>query len=126
MIDGLPTIRVKHAADEVEEVLRWGRNALASHPDATRTVFRSLIEEGRRYAKTPGGKLEAERLARSTLAHRARLAWDLISLWLTDTSDSSPSPSNFIDGLMLMADNEHMEEVLQSLFGSADDIRIRK
>ncbi|MFT7304848.1 MAG: hypothetical protein ACI9P7_000106 [Candidatus Azotimanducaceae bacterium] len=124
MTDGLPVVRVKSPTDEIEAILRWGRGALIHHPEATRLVFKSLIEEGRRFSTTPKGKEQAEKLAGSALAQRARFAWDLSTVWLTDHSESTPVPSNFIDGLMLLADNEDMESVMQKLYEGPDDFKL--
>ncbi len=112
----LPRLVLQPLEGEVVRVLRALQTAILRHPVAAQAAFSALIAEGRRFAETPDGREWRGRLTRSSLLHRARLAWETTSLWMLEEDPPSVLPSTFLDALFMAASSNDLEPLLDRLF----------
>ncbi len=113
---GLPRLRLRESGDEVTEVLRKLQAAVLKHPVAAQAIFSALVAEGRRFAETDPGRRWKRRLARSELLQRARLAWEVTTLWMLEEDPPGVLPSAYLDALFMSASNPELESLLDRLF----------
>ena len=113
---GVPRLRLRQPEDELSGVLRSLQSAVLKHPVAAQAIFSALVAEGRRFAETDPGRRWKRRLARSELLQRARLAWEVTTLWMLAAEPTGVLPSAYLDALFMSASNPELESLLDRLF----------
>lgn len=92
-------------------VLAATRRALLEHPIAAQAALRALAQEGRRYAETPEGQADWDRLRRSAWLPRARALWSELTLDVIEDHPDTVVPSMILDLLhALIHAPEHARE----------------
>jgi hypothetical protein len=114
--DGLPGVELRDPEQEELRVLRAAQLLLLKYPVAGQAAFSALIAEGRRFAQTPEGERWQSRLSRSSLIHRARLVWEITTLWMLEEDPPHLLPSAYLDALCMAASSEELEPLLDQLF----------
>jgi hypothetical protein len=114
---GIPRLVLRERAAESVRVLRSLQALVLEHPVAAQAAFSALVAEGRAYASTDSGREWQERLTRSALLHRARLVFEVGTLWMLDDEPPGPLPSAYLDAVFMSAGSERMEPILNQLFG---------
>ncbi len=108
------------APDPVGSALMELQLAILRHPVAAQAIFSSLVAEGRRYTESADGRALAAKVAKSDLAQRGRVVWDVLTMSaLTDGDDVIPSV--VLDAFMESIDNDRLEPWLSSLFEQNTD-----
>jgi hypothetical protein len=118
---GLPRIPLRPPEDEETRALRSAQMLMLKHPVAAQGAFSALVAEGRQYAETAEGRQWRQRLTRSSLLHRARLVWEVSTLWMLEEEPPSVLPSAYLDALFMSASSEELEPLLDRLFREASD-----
>lgn len=113
---GLPRVVLREPDDELLRVLRSVQLLMLKHPVAAQGAFTALLEEGRRFAETPDGRRWKRRLERSDLLHRARLAWEVTTLWMLEQEPPHVLPSAYLDAVFMSASRKDLEPMLDRLF----------
>lgn len=113
---GLPRLALRAPDDEEIRILRSAQLLLLKHPVAAQAAFSALVAEGRRFAETPEGRAWSRRLARSSLLHRARLVFEITTLWMLEEEPPDVFPSAYLDALFLAGSNRELEPLLDRLF----------
>ena len=90
--DLLPEVVIGDQEDAVLDLLREMQSAALVHSEATRALYRSLIQEGRLFAQTAIGRRWKDRILRSTLLERAVLIWQNATLWITEEPADTATP----------------------------------
>ncbi len=85
------------------------------HPQASRALVLSLVEEGRRFAGTPEGQLWLEGLAGSELVRRGVLIWEAYGLDLLLESEPVVTPSVWLELVLSAIANPDLESILSML-----------
>jgi hypothetical protein len=114
--DGLPKVELHDPEQEELRVLRAAQLLLLKYPVAGQAAFSALIAEGRRFAQTPEGEHWRRRLSRASLVHRARLVWEITTLWMLEEDPPHLLPSAYLDALCMAASSEELEPLLDQLF----------
>jgi hypothetical protein len=112
----VPRIALRDPEAEEIRALRAAQLLLLKYPVAGQAAFSALIAEGRRFAETPEGHRWERRLARSSLLHRARLVWEITTLWMLEEDPPHRLPSAYLDALFMAASSEELEPLLDRLF----------
>lgn len=112
----LPRVVLREPKDAVAGSLRGLQLLALKHPIAFQAGFAALVEEGRSFAATAAGTEWRQRLERSSLLHRARLALELGSLWMLEDEPTGSMPSGFLDALFLAAESSELEAIVDGLF----------
>ena len=118
--DGLPCLALDDPAGIPHPLLQL-QGAVMKHPMAAQALFSALIAEGQAFEKTAEGQVWRDRLKRSELMHRARLALDLPGLSLLTRTSEGPLPSAYVDALFVMAGARQPGEMLEALFKGRPD-----
>ena len=113
----LPRFKVRAEEDELLGVLRSAQAALLEHPVAAQALFRALVAEGRRYARTPEGARWREALRGSELVQRARVVWEVGTLNVLEEDPEVVVPSRVLDAIARAAARDDLEPLLSRLFG---------
>ena len=121
--DGLPSIELRDPEQEELRVLRAAQLLLLKYPVAAQSAFSALIAEGRRFQQTPEGERWSNRLSRSSLVHRARLVWEITTLWMLEEDPPHILPSAYLDALCMAASSEELEPLLDQLFRATTEKR---
>jgi hypothetical protein len=116
VFDDLPRVELSDPEQEEIRVLRAAQLLLLKYPVAGQAAFSALIAEGRRFAQTPEGEVWKRRLSRSSLVHRARLVWEITTLWMLEENPPHLLPSAYLDALCMAASSEELEPLLDRLF----------
>ena len=116
---GLPRFVLRSPQDEETRVLRSAQMLMLKHPVAAQAAFSALLAEGRSFAETAEGRRWKRRLTRSSLLHRARLVWEVTTLWMLEQEPSGVLPSAYLDALFMSASSEELEPLLDRLFREA-------
>lgn len=124
---GLPRLTLRSPQDEQTRILRAAQTLMLKHPVAAQAGFTALLAEGRKFAETVEGRRWKQRLEESALLHRARLVWEVTTLWMLEQEPPNVLPSAYLDALFMSATSEELEPLLDRLFreaagqGDADD-----
>ena len=89
--------------DSAQQVLENLHRVILTHPVACQALFSALRAEGLAFMQTERGRVLAERLSRSELIHRARMAWEASSRSILDETPAGVLPSTYLDALFLVA-----------------------
>ncbi len=108
-----PVISVE---DRVEDALEALQRAILVHPAAAQALFYSLVEDGRRYARTEEGAAIQRRLCKSELVVRARVLWDSITVRALEDDPTTVVPTAVLEAIVKAASDAAMERVLEDLF----------
>lgn len=111
----LPRVSLRDPA-QIPPSLRALQLLVLEHPIAFQAAFAALVAEGREFAKSEAGREWRERLAKSSLLHRARLALELGSLWMLEEKPVGVLPSGFVDALFVTAGSSELESIVDGLF----------
>jgi hypothetical protein len=114
--NGLPRISLRDPEDAELRVLRSAQLLLLKHPAAAQAAFSALVAEGRRFGETPEGRAWTQRLIHSSLLHRARLVFEITTLWMLEEEPPDVLPSAYLDALFLAGSNKELEPLLDRLF----------
>jgi hypothetical protein len=116
VLDGLLRVELSDPEQEEIRILRAAQRLLLKYPVAGQAAFSALVAEGRRFAETPEGQSWKRRLSRSSLVHRARLVWEITTLWMLEEDPPNILPSAYLDALCMAASSEELEPLLDRLF----------
>jgi len=112
----LPRVVLRDREDEDVHALRSLQALVLAHPVAAQALFSALVTEGRAFADTAAGRKWKERLSRSALLHRARLVFEIGTLWMLDDEPLGPLPSAYVDAVFMSASSGRMEAVMNRIF----------
>jgi len=101
--------------DTVQALLAACQRAIQKHPLAARAIVTALVEEGRRFAQTPGGAAWSARLESSELVESARMIWETLSLTAVSANAPDALPSACIDAVVHATAIEGLEPLLSKL-----------
>lgn len=115
----LPPLECESEEDDAAtlDLLRGLQHQILRHPVAFRAATAALVEEGRRFAKTPEGAAWRARLERSPWLPRARLLLKMLSLSMVEDGPVEELPSAYLDALFQAARREDVDQVIDRLFG---------
>lgn len=113
---GLPRFALREVVEDSVRVLRSLQALVLEHPVAAQAAFSALVAEGRAFAASEAGREWRERLTRSTLLHRARIVFEIGTLWMLDDEPLGPLPSAYLDAVFMSASSDEMEPILNRLF----------
>ncbi|MEM7152798.1 MAG: hypothetical protein AAF799_08145 [Myxococcota bacterium] len=102
--------------DELASLLRRFQMLLLEHPVAAQRLFGAFVAEGRRFAETEEGRAWQNRLQSSELVHRARVAWDVVTLRMLEPDPDAVLPSALLDAFVRTAAVDGLEPMLSKLF----------
>jgi hypothetical protein len=119
--DLVPEVVIGDQEDAILDLLREMQSAALVHSEATRALYRSLVQEGRLFAQTAAGRRWKERILRSALLERAVLIWQNATLWITEEPADTAAPSALIDAVAAAAMSPRRDELLDRLFKDLDD-----
>ena len=108
-------VTLREENDRVSDFLLKGQRFLMKHPQASRAIILSLVEEGRRFAGTPEGQRWMEDLASSELAKRGVLIWEAYGLDLLLEANPVVTPSTWLDLVLSAITNPDLEGILSML-----------
>lgn len=113
----VPQIRLtlREENDLISDFLLKGQRFLMKHPQASRALALSLVEEGRRFAGTPEGQRWLEGLASSDLARRGVLIWEAYGLDMLLEAEPVVTPSAWLDLVLAAIANPDLEGILSML-----------
>jgi len=113
--DDLPALlalMLDEPEDELASMLWHAHVMLMKHPIAARAAFRSLVAEGRRYAReSEEGAAWKARLKDSDIVRRGRSVWELATLGML-TETPGMLPTQLIDMLAYTAGLASLEPTL--------------
>jgi len=118
----VPTVHLSDI-DATAQIIQRLQSIVLKHPIAANAAFASLVREGLAFAQTPEGRQWKDKLVRSELLHRARLALDLPGLSMLQSSPDHTLPSSYVDAIFMLASTRRADELLELLFqwGHDDD-----
>lgn len=93
----LPTLVLRPATDELDELLAGLQLLVLRHPVAASAAFATLVAEGRRYAATPEGQTLRARLGATPVARRLREALEIGTMNALDADPTGPLPSDLVE-----------------------------
>ncbi len=108
-------LTLREENDRISVFLLQGQRFLMKHPQASRALVLSLVEEGRRFAGTPEGQLWLEGLAGSELVRRGVLIWEAYGLDLLLESEPVVTPSVWLELVLSAIANPDLESILSML-----------
>lgn len=119
-LDGKPDsdpirLTLREENDRISDFLLKGQRFLMKHPQASRAILMSLVEEGRRFAGTPEGQRWMEGLAASNLVKRGAFIWEAYGLDLLLESEPVVTPSAWLDLVLASIANPDLEGILSML-----------
>ena len=125
---GEPTLvlRDEQPEDAVAVALRMLQGLAFSHPIAMQAIFRALVAEGRRFARTESGRQWAERLARSDFVRQGRVGWDCVTLNAFDDREDTVLPSAILDAYTKAIATHDLHAILATVIQSGleqNDVR---
>lgn len=115
--DHLPRLSLRRPDDELTAILREAQLLLLRHPLAAQALFRSVVAEGRRFARTEEGQRIGEQLADSELIRRGRVLWEVGTLQLLEEEAPTMLPSKLLDAFVQAANDGNLERSMIGLFG---------
>jgi len=101
--DGMSPALRDRDVDSARQVLESLHRVILTHPVACQAMFSALRAEGLAFMQTERGRVLAERLSRSELIHRARMAWEASSRSILDEKADGVLPSTYLDALFIVA-----------------------
>ncbi len=108
-------LTLREENDLISDFLLRGQRFLMKHPQASRALILSLVEEGRRFAATPEGQRWLEGLAGSELVKRGVLVWEAYGLDLLLESEPVITPSAWLELMLTALANPDLESLLSML-----------
>jgi hypothetical protein len=113
----LPEIVLGDPEAERLDVLRAAQAWVVAHPAAAQSLFTAFVAEGRRHAATPEGAALRARVARSDLARRGRVLWEVGTLNVLEESPEGPLPGRVVEAMAQAVATPDLERMLARLFG---------
>lgn len=113
---GLPVVRLRDRSDQQVALLRSLQLVILKHPVAAQQMFSALVAEGERFATTAEGNRWKRKLQGSELLHRARLVWEVATLWMLEKDPPGALPSTYLDAFFQAASSPDSEVLLDRLF----------
>lgn len=108
-------LTLREENDLISDFLLKGQRTLMKHPQASRALILSLVEEGRRFAGSSDGQRWMEGLASSELAKRGVLIWEAYGLDLLLEAEPVVTPSAWLDLVLAAIANPDLEGILSML-----------
>ena len=115
--DDAPVIDLGDPEAETLDTLRAAQGWIVAHPVAAQSLFAAFVAEGRRYAGTPEGAALRERVARSDLARRGRVLWEVGTLNVLEETPEGPLPGRVVEAMARALATPDLERMLARLFG---------
>lgn len=106
-------------APEGPDIFRRVHDILFAHPGATQAIFKALVAEGRKFARTQEGAELACRLHGSELAARGRTAWEVVGM-SAFTEHEHGLPSVVLNEFARAIAIDGLERTLAQLFDEAN------
>jgi hypothetical protein len=114
--ESVPVIDLGDPEAERFEVLRAAQAWVVEHPVAAQGLFAAFVAEGRRYAATPEGAALRDRVARSDLARRGRVLWEVGTLNVLEEHPEGPLPGKVVEAMAQALATPDLERMLARLF----------
>jgi hypothetical protein len=111
----VPRLVLTDQHETLSRLLAELQHLMVRNPQASRAFIQAFVNEGRKFAKTPEGRIWKDRLAESQLVHRGRFIWDAYSLDMLLESASGQVPSGWLDMILAAVANSDLEMILANL-----------
>jgi hypothetical protein len=107
---------IMNVEEDVEEVLLALQRAILLYPAAAQGLFYALVQEGRRFARTPEGAVLQQSLCSSELVIRSRVLWDSLTVRALEDDPDTVVPTAVLEAITKAASDRGMETILEDLF----------
>jgi hypothetical protein len=101
--------------EELSDFLLACQRYLMKHPQVSRELIASLVEEGRRYAQTDEGSAWMVALADTELVKRTLFIWEAYGLDLLLEARPVVTPSTWLNMILAAVSNPDLENILSLL-----------
>lgn len=115
-LTALPKVELRPRREHDMQMLQALQDVALKHPVALQSAFNALIAEGREFARSREGQRWREKLARSRLLQRVRLAWETSTLLVLQEEPPDTLPSAYVDALFMVASSTELEPLLDEFF----------